>query len=103
MNICWVNNTGIFHLYPVSSKSDNENQKKEDLNGNSNYQPIIRNPFVSNQKRSCEWPIGHPEEQDFSFCRKERFDDKPYCLEHCAIAYVLPDKEEGQAPVNQVA
>ena len=38
--------------------------------------------------------MGHPDEIDFHFCDKERFEDKPYCLEHCAKAYVLPEKEE---------
>ena len=45
-------------------------------------------------KRGCEWPKGHPDELEFHFCNKERFEDKPYCLDHCAIAYVIPEKEE---------
>ena len=45
-------------------------------------------------KRGCEWPEGHPDEPEFHFCNKERFEDKPYCLDHCAVAYVIPEKEE---------
>tara|TARA_B100002003_G_C13884327_1_gene431507 strand:+ start:257 stop:727 length:471 start_codon:yes stop_codon:yes gene_type:complete len=90
-------------IMPKLNFENHENQNKENLNGSNNYQPIIRNPFASNQKRGCEWPIGHPEEQDFSFCGKERFDDKPYCLKHCSIAYVIPEKEEKLAPINKVA
>ena len=26
--------------------------------------------------------------------RKERFEEKPYCIKHCAVAYVIPEKEE---------
>ena len=62
----------------------------------------MKNIFAGPVKRGCEWPIGHPEEQNFSFCNKERFDDKPYCLKHCAIAYVLPEKEEDQKVFSQV-
>ena len=45
-------------------------------------------------KRGCEWPKGHPDESEFHFCGKERFEDKPYCLDHCSIAYIIPEKEE---------
>tara|TARA_B110000014_G_C19882063_1_gene456531 strand:- start:67 stop:543 length:477 start_codon:yes stop_codon:yes gene_type:complete len=66
------------------------------------FQPSVKNIFISNSKRGCEWPMGHPDESDFHFCGKERFDDKPYCLDHCAIAYVIPEKEESKPlPVNR--
>ena len=49
------------------------------------------------KKRGCEWPEGHPDEAEFHFCGKERFEDKPYCLDHCAMAYIIPDKEEAES------
>ena len=64
-----------------------------------NFQPSLKNVFTISAKRGCEWPEGHPDEPEFHFCNKERFEDKPYCLDHCAIAYVIPEKEE----VKQVA
>ncbi len=89
-------------ITPKLNFENNENQKTENSNG-TNYLPsIVRNPFVSNQKRGCEWPVGHPDKQSFHFCSKERFDDKPYCLEHCAIAYILPEKEEERKSISQV-
>tara|TARA_B100000989_G_scaffold67420_1_gene46901 strand:- start:135 stop:605 length:471 start_codon:yes stop_codon:yes gene_type:complete len=60
----------------------------------SGFQPIVKNMFNTSIKRGCEWPQGHPDENDFNFCGKDRFEDKPYCLEHCAVAYVIPEKEE---------
>ncbi len=60
------------------------------------FQPVVKNLFSTAQKRGCEWPIGHPEEVDFHFCGKDRFEDKPYCLDHCAVAYVVPEKEENE-------
>ena len=54
----------------------------------------VKNIFTANSKRGCEWPEGHPEEPEFHFCNKERFEDKPYCLDHCAVAYVIPEKDE---------
>ena len=42
---------------------------------------------------SCRWPIGDPKEDNFHFCGKETFNGKPYCLEHCATAYVGINKK----------
>ncbi len=61
-----------------------------------NFQPVIKSHFTKNVKRGCEWPEGHPDEADFKFCGKERFEDKPYCIDHCAVAYVIPEKEESE-------
>ena len=60
------------------------------------FQPVVKNPFNTVVKRGCEWPQGHPDETDFHFCGKDRFEDKPYCLEHCAVAYVIPEKEDNE-------
>ena len=57
---------------------------------------VVKNLISNNTKRGCEWPEGHPDESDFKFCGKERFEDKPYCLDHCAVAYVIPEKEESE-------
>ena len=62
----------------------------------NNFQPNVKNLFANTVKRGCEWPVGHPDVMVFHFCDKERLEDKPYCLEHCAKAYVLPEKEEAE-------
>ncbi len=41
---------------------------------------------------SCRWPIGDPKDEDFHFCDKEAVEGKPYCLIHCAQAYVGVNK-----------
>ncbi len=69
---------------------------KEIPNIQQSFQPVVKNLFANRSKRGCEWPEGHPDESDFKFCGKERFEDKPYCLNHCAIAYVIPEKEESE-------
>ena len=88
---------------PVMPKLNFEKQEAEINQINtSNFQPSVKNIFIASAKRGCEWPVGHPDESDFHFCGKERFDDKPYCLDHCAIAYVIPEKEEVKPlPVNR--
>ena len=38
--------------------------------------------------RDCQWPIGnHPTDPDFHFCGDEAVFGKPYCKDHCTIAY----------------
>lgn len=36
---------------------------------------------------SCRWPIGEPNDEDFHFCGKATSMGKPYCEEHCKVAY----------------
>ena len=38
-------------------------------------------------ERICHWPIGHPREEGFHFCGKPAEAARPYCEEHCAVAY----------------
>ena len=38
-------------------------------------------------ERMCRWPIGHPGDPDFTFCGGPRVPGRPYCREHCRLAY----------------
>ena len=67
---------------------------KEKTKDQQNFQPVVKNLFSNHTTRGCEWPEGHPDESGFRFCGQKRFEDKPYCLDHCAVAYVIPEKEE---------
>ena len=42
----------------------------------------------------CKWPIGHPGDNDFYFCGKPTIPGKPYCGEHCLIAYRRKDSHQ---------
>jgi GcrA cell cycle regulator len=33
------------------------------------------------------WPTGDPKTTDFSFCSEPIEPGKPYCYEHCVLAY----------------
>ena len=78
-------------------------QQNEIADNDKTFVPATKNIFLSKIKRGCEWPKGHPGEIGFHFCGKERFDEKPYCLKHCAEAYVIPEKEENIKIANKVA
>ena len=91
---------------PIIPKLDFENkpiEKQEIQNNRITFQPVVSELLVKKAKRGCEWPKGHPDESDFHFCGKDRFEDKPYCLKHCAVAYIIPDKEESEQAKNKVA
>ena len=56
---------------PVMPKLNFEKQESEINQINtSNFQPSVKNIFISSSKRGCEWPVGHPDESDFHFCCK---------------------------------
>lgn len=58
-------------------------------------QPKRRQPVAKKAtrvgERQCHWPIGHPREPGFHFCGAPAEPDKPYCAEHCAVAYRRSD------------
>ena len=84
---------------PIMPKLNFEVKKdevKENPVHQQTFQPLVKNLFTKSVKRGCEWPEGHPDESDFKFCGKERFEEKPYCIDHCAVAYVIPEKEESE-------
>ena len=42
---------------------------------------------ISWSRSKCVWPTGDPQTTDFSFCSKPIDPGKPYCFEHCVLAY----------------
>jgi GcrA cell cycle regulator len=82
-------------------KFESSNEEFKEVRNQQIFQPTVKNLFTNQTKRGCEWPEGHPDESDFKFCGKDRFDDKPYCIDHCEVAYVIPEKEEEKQRVIQ--
>ena len=66
---------------PKSSKSSSKNLAM--------HQRIIQHSLeMANLKpNQCRWPIGDPDSENFHFCGKQVFTGKPYCYEHCRLAY----------------
>ena len=68
---------------------------------------IISNYFkqhkVTHTFLSCQWPIGDPQEKEFHFCESNTVHGKPYCKEHCDVAYidVKELKKEKEANKNR--
>lgn len=71
----------------------------------SKKQPVKVFTLTDLNSNTCRWPIGDPKHEDFHFCGKNVYPGKPYCLDHCAQAYVGSNKprNEEQAAANTTA
>lgn len=58
-----------------SSKSGSSRRKNENVS------------LLELKLNSCRWPIGDPKDADFHFCGADTVTGKPYCEEHCKLAY----------------
>ena len=65
-------------------------KEKENVTDNKE---VNLNSLIANMK-GCKWPIGHPGDEDFYFCGKEVIPGKPYCAEHCLVAYRRKDSNQ---------
>ena len=55
-------------------------------------------PRPSSRVSTCCWPIGDPGTPSFRFCDAGALNNKPYCAEHAALAYVkVRDRREDAA------
>lgn len=52
--------------------------------------PVWRPPMMAfGRVRKCCWPFGEPGTRDFHFCSDASVPGKPYCEQHCGLAYVV--------------
>jgi len=70
---------------PAPEKTSRRPSKSAKKTATAKEKRFTVNDLVST---SCRWPIGDPKDEDFHFCGKEAMPGKPYCLDHCAVAYV---------------
>lgn len=50
----------------------------------------------------CKWPIGDPKSSEFDFCDHVALPGKPYCAQHCAMAYTNWNPESAVEAVKAV-
>lgn len=63
----------------------NESQKTQNLKPKKEvFEGVSLNELTSDR---CCWPIDDVNSDNFHFCGRKVFKNKPYCLEHCAMAY----------------
>lgn len=89
------NKLGEVSRNAVIGKANRLGLSKKVLNTEEKVEEIYIdvNSLVPNMS-GCKWPIGHPGDKDFYFCGKEIIPSKPYCGEHCVIAYRRKDNSQ---------
>lgn len=64
--------------------------------------PAMLNALTPTSGPRCKWPIGDPKSSEFDFCAKVAIPGKPYCAEHCAMAYTNWNPESALEAVRAV-
>ena len=105
---------GKAHRLNLSGKiiaKRNSNHQKINKSNNSNSKRARRGKFKSiiiekdfepeNPKqleelddKSCKWPIGHPNEENFYFCGRTSLKDFSYCKLHLLYAFQPKNKKD---------
>lgn len=52
---------------------------------------VARKPLADLDPGDCKFPVGHPGEPGFGFCAAGRVEGLPYCADHTARCYVVPN------------
>ena len=78
----------------VIGKANRLGLSKKTLKGEKSQNKAIDISVLVPNMSGCKWPIGHPGDSDFYFCGKEVIPTKPYCGEHCLIAYRRKDNSQ---------
>lgn len=55
-------------------------------------QPLAPPSRPVSDVKDCLWPIGDPSEAGFAFCGRETSPGRPYCADHCEVAYIRKDR-----------
>ena len=78
----------------VIGKANRLGLSKKTIAGNKKIKSEINISLLVPNMSGCKWPIGHPGDPDFYFCGKPTLPGKPYCGEHCVIAYRRKDNSQ---------
>ena len=64
--------------------------------GEALEQRMQAHPLAKVGANDCRWPLGHPRDEDFHFCRDRVVEGRSYCREHLQRSY------QGKAPVKEL-
>jgi len=68
-----------------------------------NFEPEKPTSLENLTDKTCKWPSGHPDEENFYFCGRKPVDAFPYCKLHVLYAFQPKgQKEEGLNKDNEL-
>ena len=82
------------------NKSNNFNSKKtrrgkiKSIIIEKDFEPENPKQLEELDEKSCKWPIGHPNEENFYFCGRTSLKDFSYCKLHLLYAFQPKNKKD---------
>ena len=82
------------------NKSNNFNSKKtrrgkfKSIIIEKDFEPESPKQLEELDEKSCKWPIGHPNEENFYFCGRTSLKDFSYCKLHLLYAFQPKNKKD---------
>ena len=89
---------------PVNSSKNNNEGKKLSRRGKfksliieKDFEPENPKHLEELDDKSCKWPIGHPDEENFYFCGRSSVKDFSYCKLHLLYAFQVRNTKEDKS------
>ena len=89
---------------PVNSSKNNNEGKKLSRRGKfksliieKDFEPENPKHLEELDDKSCKWPIGHPDEENFYFCGRSSVKDFSYCKLHLLYAFQVRNSKEDKS------
>ena len=74
---------------PISRKS-----RFKSILLDKNFEPEKPTSLENLTEKTCKWPIGHPDEENFYFCGRTSLKDFSYCKLHLLYAFQPKNKKD---------
>ena len=84
---------------PIASRSTGNAVGARAMSRSKPQEPRRISDVIDLMAGMCRWPSGDPGEADFHFCGRPAAAGKPYCAEHCAVAYVSRSRDRERSAV----
>ena len=91
----------------VNSSKNNSEGKKLSRRGKfksliieKDFEPENPKQLEELDDKSCKWPIGHPDEENFYFCGRSSVKDFSYCKLHLLYAFQVRNSKEDKSDTD---
>ena len=104
-----LNLSGKIKSKKISVNSSKNNSEGKKLSRRGKFKSLIiekdfepENPKQLEEldDKSCKWPIGHPDEENFYFCGRSSVKDFSYCKLHLLYAFQVRNSKEDKSDTD---
>ncbi len=88
----------VENKHEIKAKSSPKNESQKNIDNLKQSKKAVQEGVSLMELASdrCCWPIDDPNSGEFHFCGRKVFKNKPYCLEHCAMAYTTSSSKSAE-------